>query len=138
MSEIVLLLVCLALFAHAEIRMWRSAPDLHRLQEINVQLTEHLLGLASTARRDATQAYCDLLNAAQGLRIPASMTPGIGALPAEGPGATGASEDEDESSGPDTELAKAWLAEQAEALEAEQTRRRSLKAQPEPEHSMAG
>lgn len=71
--EIVLLLVCAALFAHAEIRAWRSAPDLRRLQEINVRLMEHVMAIGTTARRDATQAYCDLLNAAQGLKMPATM-----------------------------------------------------------------
>ena len=38
-----------------------------------MRLMEHVMAIGTTARRDATQAYCDLLNAAQGLNLPSVM-----------------------------------------------------------------
>ena len=129
-SEIVLLLVCLALFIHSEIRAWRYAPALRRLSEFNVKLVDHIMAMGSTARRDVTQAFVDLVNA-KFFNVPANMAPPVGQ-------ATAPAAESDGPDGPEAALAEAWLAEQKQVLATVEARTGSLKAQSEPEHSMAG
>ena len=72
-AEIALIAICAGLVVLAEIRTWRATPDLRRTQEINVRLMEHVMAMGTTARRDTAQAFCNLLNAMQGLHLPAGI-----------------------------------------------------------------
>ena len=121
-AEIALIAICAGLVVLAEIRTWRATPDLRRTQDINVRLMEHVMAMGTTARRDTTQAYCDLLNAAQGLHLPAVMAEQAAKAAVEEGEPPKSMEEQD---------AEAWAQQQLGLLKASQEILNQQEAEPE-------